>query len=126
MQRNRSMNYYLEENNRIPVIADVDVLVCGAGPAGIGAALRAAREGVSVLVVESQGCLGGISTAGMMSNWGGRSSSKILLEIFDNTHAKARDIGWDDSNGCRADAIYHDIQKIVLEEMMKKENILKS
>ena len=123
MQRNRSMNYYLEENNRIPVIADVDVLVCGAGPAGIGAALRAAREGVSVLVVESQGCLGGISTAGMMSNWGGRSSSKILLEIFDNTHAKARDIGWDDSIGCRADAIYHDIQKIVLEEMMKKENI---
>ena len=73
MERN-----FIEETNLVPMIADVDVLVCGTGPAGIGAALRAAREGVSVMAVEAQGCLGGIATAGMMSNWGGRSSSKIL------------------------------------------------
>ncbi len=117
------MNHYIEDNNRVPVIADVDVLVCGAGPAGIGAALSAAREGVSVMVVEAQGCLGGMATAGMMSNWGGRSSSKILKEIFDLTYEKAKDIGWETERECTLDAIYHDVQKIVLEEMFLKENI---
>ena len=37
MERN-----FIEETNLVPMIADVDVLVCGTGPAGIGAALRAA------------------------------------------------------------------------------------
>ncbi len=117
------MTNYMCESNRVPVIADVDVLVCGAGPAGIGASIMAARLGASVMLVESQGCLGGIATAGMMSNWGGRSSSKIMPEIWDLTYEKAKDIGWARDNGCGKDAIYHDIQKIVLEEMVAKEKI---
>ena len=114
---------FIEDINRVPLIYDVDVLVCGAGPAGIGAALRAARCGVSVMIVEAQGCLGGIATAGMMSNWGGRSSSKILKEIYDITYEKAKDIGWKKENGCGLDAIYHDIQKIALEEMLEREGV---
>ena len=114
---------YINENNQVPMIADVDVLVCGAGPAGIGASIMAARLGASVMLVESQGCLGGIATAGMMSNWGGRSSSKIMPEIWDLTYEKAKDIGWAENNKCGKDAIYHDIQKIVLEEMVLKEKI---
>ena len=74
------MSEFVYENNQVPLIAEVDVLVCGAGPAGIGASIRAAREGVSVMVVEAQDCIGGIATAGMMSHWGGRSSSKIMQE----------------------------------------------
>jgi len=114
---------FMCDNCNIPLINEVDVLVCGGGPAGIGAAVRAAREGVSVMVVESQGCLGGIATAGMMSNWGGRSSSKILKEIYDLTYEKSKDIGWCNENGCGLDAIYHDIQKIALEEMLVKEGV---
>lgn len=114
---------YIEESNQIPVIYDVDVLVCGGGPAGVGAAIRAAREGVSVLVLETEGCLGGIATAGMMSHWGGRSSSKVLKEICELTYEKAQSVGWASENGCGTDAIYHEVQKIVLEEMFKKENI---
>ncbi|MBO5090872.1 MAG: FAD-dependent oxidoreductase [Clostridia bacterium] len=117
------MTKYIEESNQIPVIADVDVLVCGGGPAGIGAAIRAAREGVSVMVVEAMDCLGGIATAGMMSHWGGRSSSKVMQEIFDLTYEKAQDAGWHHPNWCGKDAIYHDVQKIVLDEMFLKENI---
>lgn len=113
----------INENNQVPKIAEVDVLVCGAGPAGLGAAIMAARLGASVMLVESQGCLGGIATAGMMSNWGGRSSSKIMPEIWDLTYEKAKDIGWAEENKCGKDAIYHDIQKIVLEEMVQKEKI---
>ena len=114
---------FINENNRIPTVAEAEVLVCGGGPAGLGAAIMAARLGARVMLVESQGCLGGIATAGMMSNWGGRSSSKIMPEIWNLTYEKAKDIGWAESNGCGNDAIYHDIQKIVLEEMMQKNGI---
>ena len=114
---------YIEENNQIPQIADVDVLVCGGGPAGIGAAFKAAREGVSVMIVESQGCLGGIATAGMMSNWGGRSSSTILQELLKKTYDRSQNFGWDISNEADYSAIYHDILMIILEEMTVEEKI---
>ena len=45
------------------VIADVDVCVAGAGPAGLGAALAAARLGASVCLVERHGFMGGNFTA---------------------------------------------------------------
>ena len=54
---------YIEKEREISVIADVDVLVCGGGPAGVGAAIRAARLGVSVMVVELLDCLGGMATS---------------------------------------------------------------
>ena len=111
------------EHNKIPTIADVDVLVCGGGPAGVGAALCAAREGVSVMIIEMQDCLGGTATAGMMSHWVGRSSSKIMQEIFENTYQKARDLGWTEENGVDRHYIYHDFQKIVLDEMMQKAGV---
>ena len=45
---------------------DTDVLVIGGGPAGVCAAIAAAREGVSVMVVETGGCLGGMATRGLV------------------------------------------------------------
>ncbi|HHW09762.1 MAG TPA: FAD-dependent oxidoreductase [Firmicutes bacterium] len=47
--------------------AEYDLIVCGAGPAGVSAALSAARLGVKTLLIESQGCLGGIWTSGLLS-----------------------------------------------------------
>ncbi|MFM2166537.1 MAG: hypothetical protein RIS79_908, partial [Verrucomicrobiota bacterium] len=40
--------------------------VCGAGPAGITAAITAARAGAKVRVFEWRGCLGGVWTAGLL------------------------------------------------------------
>jgi glycine/D-amino acid oxidase-like deaminating enzyme len=45
------------------VIADVDVCVAGGGPAGLGAALAAARLGARVCLLERHGFLGGNFTA---------------------------------------------------------------
>jgi hypothetical protein len=56
-----------EAARNIPVSGEFDVVVCGAGPAGVAAALAAAREGARTLLIEVHGCLGGIWTAGALS-----------------------------------------------------------
>ncbi len=48
-----------------PVLAEVDVLVVGAGAAGVAAATVAAEAGKSVLLVERYGFAGGAAVAGM-------------------------------------------------------------
>src|SRR5438105_7857385 len=45
------------------VVSDVDVCVAGGGPAGLGAALAAARAGARVCLLERHGFLGGNFTA---------------------------------------------------------------
>lgn len=57
-----------------PVIADVEVLVCGGGPAGIATALAAAGQGASAMLIEQQGCLGGVATSGLIGTWFGSYS----------------------------------------------------
>lgn len=52
---------------RVPVRSRADVLVVGAGPAGIGAAVTAARAGAKVALVEEGGKLGGMWTLGLVS-----------------------------------------------------------
>ncbi|MFP4017430.1 MAG: FAD-dependent oxidoreductase [Halanaerobiales bacterium] len=49
----------LSINREIPISKKFDVIVCGGGPAGIGAAIAAARQGIKVALIESKGFLGG-------------------------------------------------------------------
>lgn len=61
------MQYIIEPEKKIPVVAEPDVLVVGGGPAGIGAAVAAARCGASVLLVERYGFVGGNLTVAMVN-----------------------------------------------------------
>ena len=57
----------MEYRKSIETLPETDVLVCGGGPAGIMAALAAARCGASVTLLERQSFLGGMATAAMVA-----------------------------------------------------------
>ncbi len=58
---------FQELARKLSIIDDVDVIVCGGGPAGVSAAISAARTGAKVRLFEVHGCLGGIWTAGLLT-----------------------------------------------------------
>ena len=70
------MRTYLEKEQQIPVAAEVDVLIAGGGPAGVGAAIGAAKAGAGkILLIENLSSLGGMAGPGMMSHWVGVTGS---------------------------------------------------
>lgn len=56
----------MEYSVNLQEIASADVLVAGGGPAGIAAAIAAARNGARTTLLEQNGCLGGMMTVGMV------------------------------------------------------------
>ncbi|MCW4037893.1 MAG: FAD-dependent oxidoreductase [Candidatus Bathyarchaeota archaeon] len=52
-------------SSKYPSLGEYDVLVVGGGPAGIGAALGAARQGANVLLIENHGFFGGVAAYGL-------------------------------------------------------------
>ena len=60
------MNAMLELKKSVPVVADVDVLIVGAGIAGSTAAVTAARNGAKTMVVDRFGYPGGNMGPGMI------------------------------------------------------------
>ena len=55
-----------EAAREVPLTADADVIVCGAGPAGVTAAITAARVGAKVRLFEAHGALGGVWTNSLL------------------------------------------------------------
>ena len=60
------MEFITEPERSTPVTNDVDVLVCGGGFAGVAAAVAAARNGMSVMLIEKYGFLGGLATGALV------------------------------------------------------------
>jgi len=59
-------HFIKEEVRKVPVVKKIGVLVIGGGPAGMIAALAAARNGTETLLIEQDGFLGGMLTAGLV------------------------------------------------------------
>ena len=61
----------VEPARTLPVYGEFDVVVVGGGPAGLAASVSAAKHGAKVLLVERYGFLGGMGTAGGVTNFAG-------------------------------------------------------
>ena len=78
----------------VPVVDSADVVVVGGGPAGISAAVSAARNGASVVLLERYAYLGGLATGGMvlvlddMHNETEISVRGLAMEIIDRMHSR--------------------------------------
>lgn len=58
---------YREPARELSVIGTPDVLVVGAGSAGVAAAVAAARRGADTMLIEASGHLGGLATVGLIN-----------------------------------------------------------
>lgn len=81
----------------LPIYRSVDVVVVGAGPAGIGAAVAAARNGAKTLVFEAHGCIGGMGTSGMvspfMTSYDAPCENMIIRGVFEELVNRMVEIG---------------------------------
>lgn len=96
---------------------DYDIVVVGGGPGGVGAAVGAAKEGASVLLIERYGFLGGMATAGLVNPFmpysiGGKA---LTSAVFDELLQRLRDAGALSEGGLIFD---DEVMKIVLDQMM--------
>jgi hypothetical protein len=101
----------------LPGSGDLDVLVVGGGPAGIGAGLAAARTGAKTLLVERWGFLGGLATGGFFTTlpvdrgMGAQDYSGLMGEILADL---------------RALEALDDSQELVKTEILYNDDVLKS
>ncbi|XID90544.1 FAD-dependent oxidoreductase [Paenibacillaceae bacterium WGS1546] len=81
----------------VPIVADLDVLVVGGGPAGIAAAIGAAQAGARTALVERYGFLGGNATAGLvgpfMTSFSGDSQEQLIKGVFEELVTRMESIG---------------------------------
>jgi hypothetical protein len=79
---------FSEPGRDIPLVSDVDVIVCGAGPAGVSAAISAARAGAKVRLFEWRGCVGGVWTAGLLGYLLDFDKPGFARELSDKLHER--------------------------------------
>lgn len=79
---------FTEPAHDIPLAEDADVIVCGAGPAGVTAAITAARAGAKVRLFEWRGCLGGVWTAGLLGYFLDFNKPGFAKELRDKLDAR--------------------------------------
>ncbi len=110
----------------IEIYKSADVLVVGGGPAGIGAAVAAARQGRSVLLLEKRGFLGGNVTACYVENCNyflagtGFSAEGIYAEIEDKAY---REFGNDNIREKNKYAFSSEYLKVFLDGFLQREGV---
>jgi len=96
-----------------------EVVVCGAGPAGVSAAVAAARAGAKVRLLEACGCLGGVWTAGLLS-WilDSQNKSGLMCQMIDRLDQRGASAKYGGSVGYDVE-----LMKLVLEEMCREAGV---
>ncbi len=104
---------FIKESLETPIRDTYDVIVVGAGPAGCGAALAAARGGARTLILDKFNCLGGLWTTGFMNPvFDIRNKGGIMRELLDEL---ARHDAW---GGFRDISFHYETMKKLLEDKL--------
>ena len=104
-----------------------DVVVVGAGPAGIAAAIEASRSGLKVALIERYGCVGGMLTQGHVGPIMGDVSSGTIAEEIERAIGSVKRVCFDFENakGALAELLYTYGVEVFLQTVLtgaKKEN----
>jgi len=82
-------------SQRIPVLAQADVLVCGGGCSGVAAAVSAARHGASVILLERWPSIGGMATNALVTGWHRSDRQKMVIYgLVEESAQRAERHGW--------------------------------
>ena len=71
-----------EEARDNPVIDETDLCVLGGSGTGVFAAIRAARLGARVSIVEKQNCFGGVATSSLVNIWHSLYDTEFKTQII--------------------------------------------
>ena len=105
---------YLTETLSTPVAGTYDAIVVGAGPAGCGAALACARQGLKTLLVDRFNALGGMWTLGFMNPlFDFENKHGILTELISDLRARGE---W---GGFWNESFNYEYMKQLLDEKMR-------
>ena len=63
------IKYLKEPAKNVPIDGVFDICVVGGSCTGLFAAVRAARLGAKVAIIEKQNCFGGVATNGLVNVW---------------------------------------------------------
>ena len=89
---------YINYARSIPVKKAYDVIVCGGGVAGVAAAVTAAKNGHSTLLLEKSNILGGLGTLGLINLFvpmcNGRGK-QIIFGLAEKWLRLSAQLGWD-------------------------------
>ena len=121
------MKQIKEMSRVVPVMAETDVMVVGSGPAGLAAALGAAREGVKTMLVERYGCFGGaITQVGVEGIAWYRHEGTIDSEgVGIEFEKRAREIGGSRKEAqSQSEALDADVFKYVADKLVQEAGII--
>ncbi|MDH5441717.1 MAG: FAD-dependent oxidoreductase, partial [Candidatus Bathyarchaeota archaeon] len=124
------MKSITEREKRTPVAEEAEVIVAGAGIAGVAAAVASARSGAKTLLVERNGLLGGVATAGLMASMGNKFFANgelvirgIALEILERlVQMGGTSAGWKSPLTPKI-PFDPEVFSLVLLEMVKEANV---
>lgn len=107
----------------IPVAHEVDVCIVGGGMAGVSAAMAAARAGLSILLIEKFGVLGGCATSGGVGNFCGNTVGQG--EAFDAIIDALSEFGAIAPIRAGKDTrvFNHEILAVILQELLLRRNV---